>query len=161
MLILAGAYISRGLYWWFFLVYLFRGIDKATEMWYTGGGRPHSSVVRRTPYASSSRLYALSLALVSHPLACARTSVLRLQPCGCLSTAFGCSSSDYRPAVHILRMRVSCGARKPHSRSLSLPSTRCRSLVLGLSSCACSRSADCLRLKEAVLGQRQRRAHNY
>ena len=117
MLILAGAYISRCLYWWFFLVYLFGDIDKAAEMWYNGGravslaGAPSTHSLRKlqslrgTPCGREKSAVACSC-LYALTLACARTIVLRLQPFGCLFTAQGSrtrSTLASRPQLLMLR----------------------------------------------------------
>ena len=70
-------------------------------MWYNGGGRPHSSVARRTPYASSSRLYAFASSHEEHTRI--RSDMLRLSSCanshsaGCLQPSADC------PRTSVLR----------------------------------------------------------
>ena len=125
-------------------------LDKATEMWYNGGGRPHSlALLRRTPYASSSRLEEFasltmksalaSSCLHSHSLGCPRTSVLRYTSCGCVFRAAQGSRtrartsvlrylaiarlcSDYRPALAAVRLLVYV-SRKPYSANESIAPT--------------------------------------
>lgn len=137
--------------------------DKATELCYNGSGgltrlRSFGALLTQAPVAwrsslsltmksavASSCLHALSLAC-PHAIACvsARIRSLMLVLSHCAWQPFGCSSSDYRPAVHILRMRVSCGSRRPHSCSDYRPAlSRYRSHMLDLSVCAISHAFAC------------------